>query len=170
MRTTVLMISFALVGVLAPAGPATGQDGKEPPDPVTEAQAAWNQGDGDRLGALFAEDGEYLSVPSGRVFRGPEGVAEYLGHMFSGAPDSRLEEVSRVREGDLVALEWVWTGTHAGDWPGLPATGREFAVRGVTVLEIEDGRIRRAADYWNRGTLLEQLGGRPAGEARSSGS
>lgn len=135
-------------------------------DPVAAFQSAWNRGDGERLGRLFRADGQYLAVPTGRLFRGPGGAAEYLGHMFSGAPDSRLEEVRRVRQGDLVAVEWVWRGTHTGDWPGLPATGREFSVRGVTVLELEGELVRRAADYWNRATLLEQLGPRPASEGR----
>ena len=37
-------------------------------------------------------------------------------------------------------------------------TGREVVLNGVTVLEVEGGRIERAADYTDSGALLLQLG------------
>jgi ketosteroid isomerase-like protein len=39
-------------------------------------------------------------------------------------------------------------------------TGREIVLNGVTVIEIRDGRIIRAADYTDAGALMLQLGGR----------
>ena len=40
----------------------------------------------------------------------------------------------------------------------LPATGRRFAVPGVTCVSLHGGRIGRQADYWDLATLLRQLG------------
>ena len=40
------------------------------------------------------------------------------------------------------------------------ATGREVVLNGVTIIEIEDGRIIRAADYTDTTPLMLQLGGR----------
>jgi len=48
-------------------------------------------------------------------------------------------------------------GTHAGDFDGLAPTQRQWSVRGVTVLDLENGRIRRCADYWNLGAVRRQL-------------
>ena len=38
------------------------------------------------------------------------------------------------------------------------ATEREFILNGITIIEIEDGLIRRAADYIDTMPLLLQLG------------
>jgi hypothetical protein len=40
----------------------------------------------------------------------------------------------------------------------LPATGRKFAVRGVSVGRLEGGKIKENTDYWNMVELLSQLG------------
>jgi steroid delta-isomerase-like uncharacterized protein len=61
-------------------------------------------------------------------------------------------------------LEWTMSGTHQGDLPGMPATGRSFSVRGATVLQLADGLISRNSDYWDMATLLGQLGLMPASE------
>jgi hypothetical protein len=40
------------------------------------------------------------------------------------------------------------------------ATGRSFAIRGATLIEMKDGRIRRAADYIDVLGFVLQLGAR----------
>jgi steroid delta-isomerase-like uncharacterized protein len=50
------------------------------------------------------------------------------------------------------------SGTHKGDFPGMPATGKRFSIRGVTILELEAGRIRRNADYWDAASVMRQVG------------
>jgi ketosteroid isomerase-like protein len=48
--------------------------------------------------------------------------------------------------------------------PGLPAaTGKQVEVRGASILEFADGKIRRCSDYWDMATFLKQLGLMPAG-------
>jgi predicted ester cyclase len=50
------------------------------------------------------------------------------------------------------------SGTHKGDLPGIQATGKRFSlVRGSTILELEDGKIRRESDYWDTATLMKQV-------------
>ena len=40
----------------------------------------------------------------------------------------------------------------------IPATGNRFSVRGASVIELEDGRIRRNSDYYDGATFLRQIG------------
>jgi len=55
--------------------------------------------------------------------------------------------------------EWVMSGTHKGDFPGMPATGKRFSsVRGAMIVELQDGRIRRCSDYWDAVTFMRQVG------------
>src|SRR6266571_4532640 len=48
--------------------------------------------------------------------------------------------------------------THVGDLPGLPASGRQFSLRGVTVVVREQGKIVREAIYYDVSELHRQLG------------
>jgi len=42
------------------------------------------------------------------------------------------------------------SGTHKGDFPGVPATGKRFSsIRGATILELKAGKICRESDYWD---------------------
>jgi steroid delta-isomerase-like uncharacterized protein len=64
------------------------------------------------------------------------------------------------------AIEWVMSGTHKGDFPGIPATGKRFSsVRGTSILELETGKIRRESDYRDAATFMRQVGLLPSQEA-----
>jgi steroid delta-isomerase-like uncharacterized protein len=119
---------------------------------------AWNDHDADGVGALCDPAAQYTEVATGSVFHGPEGCARYARETFAGAPDFKLEWAEVMVDGGLASVEWVMSGTHTGDWTGLPATGREFSIAGVSVFRIEQSRIVRVADYWDLYTLLVQLG------------
>jgi steroid delta-isomerase-like uncharacterized protein len=74
-----------------------------------------------------------------------------------------FEVTSRFASGTQGGVEWVMRGTHRGDLPGMPATGKQVEVRGASILEFADGKIRRCSDYWDMATFLKQLGLMPAG-------
>src|SRR5215471_10858060 len=53
----------------------------------------------------------------------------------------------------------VMSGTHSGDYPGIPATGKRYAaIRGATVVELQGGKIHRSSHYWDAATLMKQVG------------
>jgi steroid delta-isomerase-like uncharacterized protein len=60
-------------------------------------------------------------------------------------------------------MEWTMAGTHQGDLPGLPATGRRFSLRGSAIVELRQGKIKRLTDYWDMATFMKQIGAMPAG-------
>jgi steroid delta-isomerase-like uncharacterized protein len=74
-----------------------------------------------------------------------------------------FELTSRLATGRQGGAEWVMRGTHRGDMPGLPATGKQVDLRGASIFDLADGKIRRCSDYWNVATFLKQLGLMPAG-------
>lgn len=57
------------------------------------------------------------------------------------APDQVFDVVEMVAEADRVAVAWTWRGTHLGDLPGFPATGREIRMSGLTNYHFEGDRI-----------------------------
>ena len=52
-------------------------------------------------------------------------------------PGLKISVTNRIVRGNELTVEWVATGEHTGDYPGLPATGRAFAIPGVTVVVRE---------------------------------
>ena len=46
---------------------------------------------------------------------------------------------SRAR--DKVVVRFKGTGTHTGEWFGIPPTGKKIAITGVLIYRIVDGKI-----------------------------
>jgi hypothetical protein len=70
-----------------------------------------------------------------------------------------VEERSGASGGAGVAVEWAWDGVHdrPGTFNGLSPTGRPVTVKGVTMLGLEDGRVR-VWRYVDWAGLFAQLG------------
>jgi predicted ester cyclase len=107
--------------------------------------------------ALMHPDFVDHSRPPG-IAPGPEGVRqqfEFFRAAFSGFKATILDQVA---EGDKVVTRKVFTGTHSGEFNGIPATGREVEIQVIDIVRVRDGRI---AEHWNcvdRLGLLAQLG------------
>jgi predicted ester cyclase len=60
-----------------------------------------------------------------------------------------------------VLVEGVITGTHDGDWAGVPATGRHIKVPVVGIFEFDADRLLCEKVHLNMGRVLKQMGARP---------
>src|SRR5690349_12314920 len=118
----------------------------------------WSSHDMDRLLPLFADDVIYEDVTMGAVNHGKDELRRFGQGFFVGFPDITFEVTSRFASGSSGALEWVMRGTHHGDLPGMPATGKRVEVRGASIIEFAGDKIRRCSDYWDMVTFLKQLG------------
>ena len=144
-----------------PPGPPPAADAAEPEASAAAVRAfaeAWNSHDVERVAALVTPDVRY-TVVGGTVLEGAEAVAGYAESTFAGSSDVFFRTRAIHVDGQHAVWEWVMEGTHDGDWTDLPATGRSYAIHGASVVEIEDGLVRRGCDYWDRAALLDQLSG-----------
>ena len=123
---------------------------------------AWSSAennDPERVLALFADDCVFEDVTFGVVARGKEELRSFVNRAFAAVPDFRYGLTSRFATSQWAAIEWVMSGTHRGDFPGIPATGKRFSsVRGSSILELDAGKIRRESDYWDAATFMKQVG------------
>lgn len=120
--------------------------------------AAMSAHDVDAFLSLFTDDCVYEDVPLGIVNKGKQEVGAFIRATFAAVPDFRMERTGLFVAGDRAACEWVMSGTQTGDFPGIPATNKSFSVRGVSIFELQDGKIKRQSDYWSLATLLQQVG------------
>ena len=66
-------------------------------------------------------------------------------------PGYAIEQKFLVMGDGSVAVEWVMTGTDR-------ATGTKFSARGVSIMDLRRGKIRRNSDYWNMADFQRQVG------------
>jgi steroid delta-isomerase-like uncharacterized protein len=124
---------------------------------------AWSSNDPELILALFVDDCLFEDVTFGVIARGKEELRSFVKRAFAAIPDFKYELRSRVAVGQWAVIEWAMSGTHKGDLPGIPATGKRFSsVRGSTILELEAGKIRRESDYWDAATFMKQVGVLPS--------
>ena len=127
-------------------------------------QDHYNRHDPEGLASGHAEDGTIIS-PIFRTVRGRKEILRSYQSLFQTFPDWHFIAEEVLADGDRVAQPFLVTATHAGDFMGLPGTGRKVDIHGVRVFEMRDGLILYERRYYDFTGLLIQIGilrGRPA--------
>ncbi len=85
---------------------------------------------------------------------GKEGVLDRFSLLVTAlAPRFTIEDV--VAEGDRVVVRWTNSGTHVGEFAGIPATGRPFTISGIDIYRVVDGLL---CEHWHVIDQLSMLG------------
>ena len=92
---------------------------------------------------------------------GRAGLRDVLAGMEAAFPDIRWDVQDTVVEGDRIATFSFWTGTHRGEFLGIPATGRPVRVEAWTIDRYEEGRLTESRIIMDVVGLLTQLGAVP---------
>jgi steroid delta-isomerase-like uncharacterized protein len=89
--------------------------------------------------------------------RGPDEFRERQYHPFISAfPDLRVEVEAIIAQDDVVVVRWSAVGTHSGDGLGFPATHATASFRGITWIDVRDGKLREG---WQSSNIPEVLRG-----------
>ncbi|WP_437742124.1 ester cyclase [Sorangium sp. So ce1504] len=127
---------------------------------------AWSSGSPDELLSLLSDDCIYEDVPTQHVTRGKQEIAAFARVAMRAFPDLRMEVTCSFATEEAAAAEWIGTGTHAGDFAGLPATSRRFRMRGASILVFRGDKLQRVSDYWDLASS-GLLPGAPSGQTGS---
>lgn len=110
------------------------------------------------LAAQFVWEDVVEQVPFPGQGPGLEGLKDTLRGMRAAFPDLNFSIEEQVSEGDKVASRFEWTGTHHGEFLGVPATGRQVRVWGIVIDRFEEGRIKETRIIMDIVGLMAQLG------------
>lgn len=141
---------------------------------VGQAWQAIEDGDLDRIGALFDADAE-LSTSAG-AGQGRQYAVDLFARHHSGYPDLRHEVIDSIESADgaAVALRLAFTATHLGELRGpfgaVPPTGRRLNWRSADQVRIRSGRIVSWHAQFDRLTVLQQLGITPPARHERNGA
>jgi steroid delta-isomerase-like uncharacterized protein len=94
--------------------------------------------------------------------RGPEGVKQFYNDFLAAYPDGSLTIETQLAEGDYVATRWTGRGTQKGELMGIPATGKQVTVSGITISRLSDGKVAEEWTTWDTLGMMRQLGAVPA--------
>jgi steroid delta-isomerase-like uncharacterized protein len=126
----------------------------------------WNTGKTDLTAQVYSEQAVRNDPNQVQPARGVQQIANYVAEVRKGFPDFKLEIKQRINEEDLVATQWTCSGTHDGDFQGIPPTRRRVEMAGVTIHRIAGNKIVEERSYFDRLELFRQLGVAP-GAAQS---
>jgi steroid delta-isomerase-like uncharacterized protein len=128
---------------------------------IKEYIAAVNSHDVDKIVAFFTDDCEYEDAIMREVVRGKPELRAYFVEWFAVFPDLSFVIKSHYLSPEGGGIEFTFSGTHTNPVMGLPATNKPFTVRGASIVELREGKIRRESDYWDAASFMTQIGMMP---------
>ena len=100
---------------------------------------------------------------------GPEAYKRQVSRFLEGYPDLCWTIENTIAEEDKVVACWTISGTHKGDFMGVPATNKKISVDGMTIHHIAGGKIMDSHSNWDTLGMMQQLGAVPAlGKAKDA--
>ena len=105
---------------------------------------------------------DYLDHPPARPYvisiTGPESLIDDVREFRTAFPNLHAECVDMVAEGNQVCSRGIWTGTHTGDFFGIPPTGKSMEVQGMNFFRFADGQFVERYGTWDVLSMMQQLG------------
>lgn len=131
------------------------------PEWFVQGLAAFRSGNIDPIVANFGKDivwdavGSPLEPPS----KGKEAVQARWEDLLTAIPDMKLHARRIFHQGDLIVMQVVLTGTHKGDFRGLPPTDKPLGAEVLAwVWHDKDGKAKKVSVVYNEAALLAQMG------------
>lgn len=116
-----------------------------------------NKGQIDQINATnFDENITLISSPENIV-----GIDKFKAHYqnyLTGFSDVLFVIKDIFGQGDNLVKHWTFKGTHTGTFFGIPATGKNVDVEGVTLVKMKNGKIAQEQDFMDSMVFLQQLG------------
>ena len=112
-------------------------------------ELVWNQGKGELIESFHTPTCllNDPNVPLGA--KGPEAARRYLRAFKRAFPDIHLRIDNQIAEGDAVVNFLTATGTHDGEFLGLPPTHKRVSVPAVVMLRFSHGRVAEVYSLWH---------------------
>jgi uncharacterized protein (TIGR02246 family) len=119
--------------------------------------AAWNARDAAGLSATHTPDGVVAS-PSGGVLEGRADIERVYTMLMTAFPDLVFHHEDALVDGNRAVQLARMAGTHAGEFFGLPPTGRHVEADVVLLMTFAGGLVAEERRVYDFTGLLVQVG------------
>ena len=89
---------------------------------------------------------------------GIENFKAYYANFITGFSDVKFTMIDVFGQADKIVKHWNFSGTHTGDFFGIPASGKSVNVDGVTLVKMKNGKIAQEQDFMDNMVFMQQLG------------
>ena len=111
-------------------------------------------------GTFTAADAAFELMPAAARLAGPEGIASAYQILDTALPDVMIAVTKGWDAPGCSVREIVITGTHIGEYFGLPGGGRKVKIEMACFFEFdESGRLRTERVYFDNARLMAQMRG-----------
>jgi steroid delta-isomerase-like uncharacterized protein len=124
-------------------------------------QEVWNERKVDVIDDLVTTDYVHHDAQSADIQPGIEGYKQFVSVYLNAFPDLRFTIEEEISSDDKVVTRWSVTGTHNGDLPGLPRTGRAISLSGITIGRVSEAKFAESWNNWDALGMMQQLGAIP---------
>lgn len=100
---------------------------------------------------------EHEEVPPG-IPPGRETPKAMLTLMRSAFPDFRADVEELLQDGNKVIARARFSGTHQGEFMGIPATGNTFDINVIDIMEFQGDKAIAHWGLMDTAKMMEQLG------------
>ena len=126
--------------------------------------------DTERIEQLLVSSTQYSFHPSGMSHMNWNEHKQLLATITRAFPDLHHDVKDMVAEGDKVAVRLTVTGTHKGEFRGIPPSGRKLSLDEMAFLTIIDGRITEGWVISDTMIFMQQIGAIPTTDAHATSS
>ena len=92
---------------------------------------------------------------------GLEGFKKHVTTYRTAFPDLALTVDDILAEGNKVTVRWTARGTHKGTLMGIPPTGKQVTLTGISVIRTTGGKVAEQWVTWDTLGMMQQLGAIP---------
>jgi steroid delta-isomerase-like uncharacterized protein len=119
----------------------------------------WNEGKFDLFEETVSDEyvGHWFNPAEGEVDK--EGLRRFIQSARDGFSDLQMDVEHMIAEDNMITVAFTVSGTHDGEFMGIPATGKSGTSPGIQIHKYdEDGMVVEGWAVWDALGQLQQLG------------
>lgn len=124
----------------------------------------WNNGDLSVADELIDIDAVNHDPAGPRLGMGPEATKRLVTMYRNAFPDLVLQTEHLIAESRMVAIHWISSGTHRGEFLGAAPSGKRVLVDGISILQVDRGKISEVFTNWDTLSVMRQIDAPKAAE------
>jgi len=95
----------------------------------------------DKILSIYSEDAVFEDIPANLLIDNKAELSLYFERLFT-SPGAAFSDFRILESDEFAVIEWVWTAQQVG-------LDQQNKVRGVSVIELKEGKISRERIYYN---------------------
>lgn len=119
---------------------------------------AWNSRTDEIILPFYSHDYVVEDITAGRIREGWEGMRQWTRSVFTAFPNLHYTLVDQIEQDGKLVLHWLAKGNHQGPLMKIPATGKNVFIHGMSILQLENDKIRYGRVLWDMAGVLRQIG------------